>query len=179
MLVFLLALCFIYLVLAAQFESWVDPFIIVFGSVPLSLVGGFLGASLIKDISISIYGQIGFITLIGLITKHGIMMVEFANTLRKSEKLSPEDAISRASRLRLRPILMTTLAMILGVVPMLFDKGPTAVSRLELGSVIIGGLLVGTLMTLYVVPCLYIYVISWREKSKHDKGSRNSKPTKS
>ena len=162
--VFILAICFIYLVLAAQFESWIDPFIIVLGSVPLSLVGGFLGLSMIHGVVMSIYTLIGFVTLIGLITKHGIMMVEFANTLREAENLTPEESISRASRLRLRPILMTSFAMILGVVPMLFSAGPTAVSRVELGSVIIGGLVIGTLMTLYVIPCVYVYVISWRER---------------
>ncbi len=170
--VFILALCFIYLVLAAQFESWIDPFIIVLGSVPLSLVGGFLGVSMIKGIVLSIYTLIGFVTLIGLITKHGIMMVEFANSLRDEEKqLSPEDAISKASLMRLRPILMTSLAMILGVLPMLFDTGPTATSRIELSSILIGGLLIGTLMTLYVIPCIYTYIVSWRisrSKQKHD-----------
>lgn len=162
--VFILAICFIYLVLAAQFESWIDPFIIVLGSVPLSLVGGFLGVSMISGVVMSIYTMIGFVTLIGLITKHGIMMVEFANTLREEEMLTPEEAISKASRLRLRPILMTSLAMILGVVPMLFDSGPTSTSRIELGSVIVGGLFVGTFMTLYVIPCVYVHVISWRER---------------
>lgn len=156
--IFILALCFIYLVLAAQFESWKDPFIIVL-SVPLSLAGGILGILLFfQEPKITLWGNIGFITLIGLITKHGIMMVDFANKLREeNSKLSAINAIIQASKIRLRPILMTTSAMVLGTIPLLFVTGPTQKANNELGAVIIGGLLIGTLLTLFFVPCVYVY----------------------
>ncbi|USO02767.1 MAG: efflux RND transporter permease subunit [Alphaproteobacteria bacterium] len=155
--IFLLALCFIYLVLAAQFESWRDPFIIIL-SVPLSLAGGILGVLLFfSEPKITLWGNIGFITLIGLITKHGIMMVDFANHLMAEEKLRAVNAIVAACKLRLRPILMTTSAMVLGTVPLLLLSGPTQKANNELGAVIIGGLIVGTILTLFFVPCVYVY----------------------
>ena len=153
--IFALSICFIYLVLAAQFESWRDPFIIIL-TVPLSLAGGILGLLLLlKDPNLTLWGNIGFITLIGLITKHGIMMVDFANKLLE-KNYTPTQAILEASKIRLRPILMTTSAMVLGTIPLLLAHGPTEKANNELGAVIVGGLIVGTLLTLFVIPSVYI-----------------------
>lgn len=163
--IFILALCFIYLVLAAQFESWRDPFTIIL-SVPLSLAGAIIALSLFKEPKITLWANIGFVTLIGLITKHGIMIVDFANKLRE-ENLSIQSAIIQSSKLRLRPILMTTSAMILGSVPLLFVAGPTKEANAELGAVIIGGLALGTLFTLFVVPCVYC-IVTKKQKITHD-----------
>jgi multidrug efflux pump len=150
---FLLALAFIYLVLAAQFESWVDPLIIML-TVPLSMTGALLALKLTGQ-SMNVYSQIGLVTLVGLITKHGILIVEFANQLQEQgrEKL---DAVIEAASLRLRPILMTTGAMVLGSVPLATATGAGAESRQAIGWVIVGGLVLGTLLTLYVVPTAYL-----------------------
>jgi multidrug efflux pump len=153
--VFGLALGFIYLVLAAQFESFRDPFIIML-SVPLSMVGA-LGALMLTNNSLNIYSQIGLITLVGLITKHGILIVEFSNQLRDQGK-EMKEAVIEAATLRLRPILMTTGAMVLGAVPLALAKGAGAESRSVIGWVIVGGLLVGTLLTLFVVPTAYTLI---------------------
>jgi multidrug efflux pump len=151
-LTFVLALIFIYLVLSAQFESFADPFVIML-SVPLSLAGALLALWLAGG-TLNIYSQIGLITLVGLITKHGILIVEFANQLQeRGENLF--DAIRRAAVLRLRPILMTTGAMVLGAVPLALSHGAGAESRIQIGWVIVGGLTFGTLLTLYVVPTMY------------------------
>jgi len=149
---FLLALGFIYLVLAAQFESFVDPLIIM-GSVPLSIAGA-LAALKLTGNTLNIYSQIGLVTLIGLITKHGILIVEFSNQLQGQGK-SRVDAVVEAATLRLRPILMTTGAMVLGAVPLAFARGAGAESRHAIGWVIVGGLLVGTMLTVLVVPVAY------------------------
>jgi len=149
---FLLALGFIYLVLAAQFESFVDPLIIM-GSVPLSIAGA-LAALKLTGNTLNIYSQIGLVTLIGLITKHGILIVEFSNQLQGQGK-SRVDAVVEAATLRLRPILMTTGAMVLGAVPLAFASGAGAESRNAIGWVIVGGMLVGTMLTVLVVPVAY------------------------
>jgi len=151
-LTFLLALAFIYLVLAAQFESFVDPLIIMF-SVPLSMTGAL---ALLKygGGSINVYSQIGLITLVGLITKHGILILEFANQLQQSGQ-SPVEAVFESAKLRLRPILMTTGAMVLGAVPLALSTGAGAESRIQIGLVIVGGMSFGTLLTLFVVPVVY------------------------
>jgi multidrug efflux pump len=149
---FALALAFIYLVLAAQFESFVDPFVIML-SVPLALCGALLALKLSGG-TINIYSQIGLITLVGLITKHGILIVEFSNHLR-AEGWSSRDAVIEASVLRLRPILMTTGAMVLGAMPLAAASGAGAESRQQIGWVIVGGMCVGTLLTLFVVPVMY------------------------
>jgi multidrug efflux pump len=149
---FALALAFIYLVLAAQFESFVDPFIILL-TVPLALTGA-LGLLSWTGGSINVYSQIGLITLIGLITKHGILIVEFANQAREAGA-TVKDAVIDAARLRLRPILMTTGAMVLGAVPLATATGPGAESRIQIGMVIVGGMTLGTLLTLFVVPTVY------------------------
>jgi len=152
---FALALCFIYLVLAAQFESFVDPLIIMF-TVPLSMTGALLllrwGGG-----TMNVYSQIGLITLVGLITKHGILIVEFANQMRdRGVALVP--ATIEAARLRLRPILMTTGAMVLGAVPLALASGAGAESRMQIGLVIVGGMTFGTLLTLFVLPTIYTLV---------------------
>lgn len=151
-LVFVLALFFIFLVLAAQFESFVDPFVILL-SVPLSMVGA-LAALTLTGGTLNVYSQIGLITLVGLITKHGILIVEFANQQRQ-QGLGLMEATRRAAALRLRPILMTTGAMVLGAVPLAIATGAGAESRQQIGWVIVGGMTVGTLLTIFVVPTMY------------------------
>ncbi len=155
LLIFGLALIFIFLVLSAQYESYIDPLIILF-SVPLSLAGGIFLLKIFGQ-TINLYSQIGLITLIGLITKHGILIVDFANKL-KADGLSRLDAVIEASRLRLRPILMTTFAMVLGAVPLAFASGAGAESRRPIGLVIVGGMTLGTLFTLFVVPAIYTFL---------------------
>jgi multidrug efflux pump len=153
-LTFVLALAFIYLVLAAQFESFVDPFIIML-TVPLSMAGA-LAALQLSGGTLNVYSQIGLITLVGLITKHGILIVEFTNQLREQGKPIHE-AIVEAAVLRLRPILMTTGAMVLGSVPLALAHGAGAESRMQIGWVIVGGMSFGTLLTLFVVPTFYTF----------------------
>jgi len=153
--IFLLALAFIYLVLAAQFESFIDPLIVLLG-VPLSIVGGLLVLRAAGG-TLNIYSQIALVTLIGLIAKHGILITEFANQLRAQGK-DIYDAIVEASAMRLRPILMTTAAMALGALPLALASGAGAASRHQVGWVIVGGILVGTFFSLFVVPTAYIYL---------------------
>jgi len=150
--VFVLSLLFIYLVLAAQFESFVDPFIIML-SVPLSMLGALLALKLTGG-TLNVFSQIGLITLVGLITKHGILIVEFANQLRE-QGVEKMEAVKRSSALRLRPILMTTGAMVLGAIPLALASGAGAESRQQIGWVIVGGMSVGTLLTIFVVPTMY------------------------
>ncbi len=154
-LAFMMALAFIYLVLAAQFESWRSPLIIMF-SVPLSMAGALLALWLTGG-TLSIYSQIGLITLVGLITKHGILIVEFSNQLR-DEGMELVQAVIEASVLRLRPILMTTGAMVLGVLPLAYAAGAGAESRQQIGWVLVGGLMLGTILTLFVVPAAYTLI---------------------
>jgi multidrug efflux pump len=149
---FALALGFIYLVLAAQFESFVDPLVIML-TVPLAMTGA-LWLLQLSGGTLNVYSQIGLITLVGLITKHGILIVEFANQLRE-EGRGVRDAVVDAAALRLRPILMTTGAMVLGAVPLAFATGAGAESRIQIGMVIVGGMSFGTLLTLFVVPTFY------------------------
>ena len=152
---FILALLFIYLVLAAQFESWVDPFIILL-SVPLALTGGLLAQKLSGG-SLNIYSQIGLITLVGLVSKHGILIVDFANRLQR-EGRDRIEAVVEAAALRLRPILMTTGAMVFGAIPLAIASGAGAQSRQQIGWVIVGGMTLGTLLTLFVVPTVYTLI---------------------
>ena len=148
-----LALALIFLVLAAQFESFRDPLVILV-TVPLSICGAliplFLGFS-----SMNIYTQVGLVTLIGLITKHGILIVEFANQLRRRDGLSRRAAVEEAAAIRLRPVLMTTAAMVFAMIPLILASGAGAVSRFDIGLVIATGMAVGTLFTLFVLPCVY------------------------
>ena len=149
---FVLALLFIYLVLSAQFESFVHPFVIML-SVPLSMTGALL-ALWLSGGTLNIYSQVGLVTLVGLITKHGILIVEFSNQLRaKGEPML--EAVVDATTLRLRPILMTTGAMVLGALPLALAHGAGAESRTQIGWVIVGGMSFGTLLTLFVVPTAY------------------------
>lgn len=162
-LTFVLALAFIYLVLAAQFESFVYPFIIML-TVPLSLAGA-LGALQLSGGTLNVYSQIGLITLVGLITKHGILIVEFTNQLREQGK-AMQEAVVEAAVLRLRPILMTTGAMVLGAIPLALASGAGAESRMQIGWVIVGGMTFGTLLTLFVVPTVYTF-FARRIEHKH------------
>ncbi len=152
-LTFVLALAFIYLVLSAQFESFVDPFVIML-TVPLSMTGALL-ALWLSGGTLNVYSQIGLVTLVGLITKHGILIVEFANQLQE-KGLAMRDAVIQAAVLRLRPILMTTGAMVLGAVPLALARGAGAESRQMIGWVIVGGMTLGTVLTLFVVPTFYL-----------------------
>jgi len=158
---FILALAFIYLVLAAQFESFIDPFIIML-TVPLSMTGALLALKYGGG-TMNIYSQVGLVTLVGLITKNGILIVEFANQLQEQGR-SRFDAVIEAAALRLRPILMTTAAMVLGALPLAMAMGAGAESRNQIGLVIVGGLSLGTLLTLFVVPTAY--TILARDRSK-------------
>ena len=153
-----LALAIIFLVLAAQFESFRDPLVILV-TVPLSICGAlvplFLGVS-----TLNIYTQVGLVTLIGLISKHGILIVEFANQLRRDKGLGVREAVEEAAAIRLRPVLMTTAAMVFGMVPLILATGAGAVSRFDIGLVIATGMSIGTLFTLFVLPCVYTLLAS-------------------
>lgn len=151
---FLLAIIIIFLVLAAQFESLRDPFVIML-SVPMSIFGALL-VLFVGLTSMNIYSQIGLVTLIGLITKHGILIVEFANQLQIEQGLSKKDAIIEAATIRLRPILMTTAAMVVGLIPLVLARGAGAASRFSIGVVIVSGMLIGTFFTIFVVPSFYM-----------------------
>jgi multidrug efflux pump len=157
---FALALIMIYLMMAAQFESFIDPLIILF-TVPLSMAGALLALHFTGN-TLSIYSQVGLITLVGLITKHGILIVEFANQLQEQGK-SKFEAVLDAATLRLRPILMTTGAMVLGNIPLALASGAGAESRTQIGWVIVGGLSLGTLLTLFVIPAVYILLARKRQ----------------
>jgi len=150
--VFVLALLFIFLVLSAQFESFIDPLVIML-SVPLSMIGALLALKWSGG-SLNVYSQIGLITLVGLITKHGILIVEFTNQLR-GQGMEMINALVKASAQRLRPIMMTTGAMVLGALPLALAKGAGAESRIQIGWVIVGGMSLGTLLTVFVVPTMY------------------------
>ena len=158
-----LALVLIYLVLAAQFESFVDPLVIMF-TVPLALLGA-LATLAIFGQTMNIFSEIGIIMLIGLVSKNGILIVEFANQ-RKKEGLSVRDAVEEASRTRLRPILMTSLATILGILPMAMATGSGSASRIAMGTAVVGGMICATLLTLFVIPAIYTYL------SKKDNGAK-------
>jgi multidrug efflux pump len=179
------ALIIIFLVLAAQFESLRDPFVIMI-SVPMAIVGAmiplFFGMA-----TMNIYTQVGLLTLVGLITKHGILMVEFANELQVKERLDRRSAIEMSARIRLRPILMTTAAMVTGLIPLLTATGAGAASRFSIGLVVVAGMSIGTLFTLFVLPAVYVVLAtdhraaadSDRNKqvSEFDLGAKALRPT--
>ena len=179
------ALIIIFLVLAAQFESLRDPLVIMI-SVPMAIVGAliplFFGAA-----TMNIYTQVGLLTLVGLISKHGILMVEFANELQLKESLDRRSAIEMAARVRLRPILMTTAAMVTGLLPLLTASGAGAASRFSIGLVVVAGMSIGTLFTLFVLPAVYVAIATDHragaesERSKEiadfDLGPKALKPT--
>ncbi|HEX2887280.1 efflux RND transporter permease subunit [Vineibacter terrae] len=165
---FLMALIFIFLVLAAQFESFIDPFIIML-TVPLTMTGALLALHFTGN-TLNVYSQIGLVTLIGLITKHGILIVEFANQLQETG-LSKLEAVKEAATLRLRPILMTTGAMVLGAIPLATATGAGGESRQAIGWVIVGGLTLGTVLTLFVVPTAYTYLARTRRPHEGTAGT--------
>jgi multidrug efflux pump len=162
-LIFLLALVFVFLVLAAQFESFIDPFIIML-SVPFSITGALITLYISPEGSLNIYSKVGMVTLIGLITKHGILIVDFANRLREEGK-ELVAAVKQAAFMRLRPILMTTFAMVIGSVPLAMASGAGASARRQIGLVIVGGLSFGTLFTLFIVPIIYTLISSKTRKA--------------
>ncbi len=153
---FLLSAILIYLVLAAQFESFRDPFIILAGSVPLAISGALM-FSFLGFTTLNIYSQVGLITLVGLIAKNGILIVEFANHLQESGRTKLEAIIGAAST-RLRPILMTTAATVFGHFPLVLAKGPGAGARNSIGIMLVSGMIIGTIFTLFVVPSIYMLV---------------------
>ena len=153
---FLLSAILIYLVLAAQFESFRDPFIVLAGSVPLALSGA-LVFSFLGFTTLNIYSQVGLITLVGLIAKNGILIVEFANKLQEQGR-DKVHAVIEAAETRLRPILMTTAATVMGHLPLVFASGPGAGARNSIGTVLVTGMIIGTAFTLFVVPSIYVLV---------------------
>lgn len=162
LLTFILAVVIIYLVLAIQFESWRDPMVILV-SVPLAVSGALivlniLGIAKVAGATLNIYSQVGLITLVGLITKHGILMCEVAKEEQLHHGKSRFEAIIHAATIRLRPILMTTAAMIAGLIPLLLASGPGALARFSMGIVIVAGLAIGTLFTLFVLPVIYTFL---------------------
>jgi multidrug efflux pump len=169
LLVLMLALLFIFLIMAAQFESFVSPLIVMF-SVPLALCGALITLRIVPSGSLNLFSSIGMITLIGLITKHGILIVDFADNL-VSEGTELVDAIKEACRIRFRPVLMTTLAMVLGSLPLALASGPGSAARSQLGWVIVGGMSIGTIFTLVVLPLIYCYIKPWSTQYKRNKKS--------
>jgi multidrug efflux pump len=160
----------IFLVLAAQFESLRDPLVILV-SVPMSICGAliplFLGLA-----TMNIYTQVGLVTLIGLISKHGILMVEFANQLQLNEGFDRRRAIEEAARVRLRPILMTTAAMVVGLFPLIVATGAGAASRFSIGVVVVAGMSIGTLFTLFVLPAVYTVLAKDHVAAEHSQRAR-------
>jgi multidrug efflux pump len=154
--VFLLSAVLIYLVLAAQFESFRDPFIILAGSVPLALSGALL-FSFLGLTTLNIYSQVGLITLVGLVAKNGILIVQFANHLQETGR-SKLAAVIEAAGTRLRPILMTTAATVVGHTPLILATGPGAGARNSIGIMLVSGMIIGTMFTLFVVPSIYVLV---------------------
>ena len=151
---FILAIILIYLVLAAQFESFITPFVIL-TTVPLALAGALLSLWLFNQ-TLNIFSEIGIIMLIGLVTKNGILLVEFANQLQETG-LSKIDAMATSASHRLRPILMTSIAMAGGALPIALSLGAASTSRVSLGIVIVGGIMFSLILTLFIVPSIYIY----------------------
>ncbi|MGH9330436.1 MAG: efflux RND transporter permease subunit, partial [Vicinamibacterales bacterium] len=159
---FLLSAILIYLVLAAQFESFRDPFIILAGSVPLAISGALL-FSFLGLTTLNIYSQVGLITLVGLVSKNGILIVQFANHLQETgvDKLR---SVIEASGTRLRPILMTTAATVVGHTPLILATGPGAGARNSIGIMLVSGMIIGTLFTLFVVPSIYMLLARTRAR---------------
>jgi len=171
--VFVFALLVVFLVLAAQFESFRDPLIIML-TVPLALLGGLLGLRLFGQ-SLNLFSQIGLIMLIGLVTKNGILLVEFINQRRRAG-LPMHEAVLEGSAARFRPILMTSLSTILGILPIAIGLGAGSESRMPLGIAVIGGLLLSTLLTLYIVPAAYTYLASRKVESAAPPAADNAAP---
>jgi multidrug efflux pump len=165
MFAFVLAIILIFLVLSAQFESFRDPFVVMM-SVPLALTGALLFIWYF-DITMNIFSQIGIIMLIGLVSKNGILIVEFANQ-RKKQGMNKLEAIKYSAAARFRPILMTSLSTILGVLPLAIGLGEGAESRVAMGTTVVGGLFVSTFLTLYIVPAIYTYISSERKNGENE-----------
>ena len=163
MFAFILALVLIYLILAAQFESFKDPLIIML-TVPLAIAGALIFMNS-NDITMNLFSQIGIIMLIGLVAKNGILIVEFANQKQESGE-SKMDAIKGASLQRLRPILMTSVSTILGLIPLMFATGEGANQRIAMGTSVVGGMIVSTILTMYIVPAIYSYISTERKKKE-------------
>ncbi|EBA01640.1 efflux RND transporter permease subunit [Marinobacter sp. ELB17] len=179
MVTFFLSLLVIYLVLAAQFESWRDPLIILI-SVPMSVAGA-MAFIVLGFATMNIYTQVGLITLIGVVSKNGILIVEFANQLQKNKGLNKLDAVVEAASIRLRPIIMTSLALIFAMVPLLLASGPGAQSRFSIGITITAGLGIGTLLTVFVLPAFYVLLArdhnaASKDKHKDDNGENRDHP---
>jgi multidrug efflux pump len=170
---FLLSAILIYLVLAAQFESFRDPFIILAGSVPLALSGA-LFFSFIGLTTLNIYSQVGLITLVGLVAKNGILIVEFANTTQE-KGLGKFEAVIEGAQTRLRPILMTTAATVMGHMPLVFARGPGAGARNSIGIMLVTGMIIGTAFTLFVVPSIYVLVAKTHKRDKRAQAGGPSK----
>ncbi len=168
----LLSFILIYLVLAAQFESWRDPLIILFGSVPLALSGSLL-FSFLGFTTLNVFSQVGLVTLIGLVAKNGILIVEFANVLMEEKGVSKLNAVIEAATTRLRPILMTSVATVAGHFPLVLATGPGAGARNSIGIMLVSGMIIGTLFTLFVVPTIYVVVA--RDRS-HDEAPEADRP---
>jgi multidrug efflux pump len=164
--IFMMAIVFIFLVLAAQFESYRDPLIILL-TVPLALFGALLSLWYFGE-TLNIFSKIAMIMLIGLVTKNGILIVEFANQ-RQQQGLSVMEAILDASVARFRPILMTSCSTLLGILPLVITSGAGAESRFSRGVAVIGGLMVGTFLSLFVIPAIYSYFASEKKESEADK----------
>jgi multidrug efflux pump len=169
MFAFILALVLIYLILAAQFESFKDPFIIML-TVPLAIAGALIFMKN-NDITMNVFSQIGIIMLIGLVAKNGILIVEFANMKQKDGE-SKMEAIKNASLQRLRPILMTSLSTVLGLLPLMFANGEGANQRIAMGTAVVGGMIVSTIFTMYIVPAIYSYISTERKDKKEKEESR-------
>ena len=172
------ALIIVFLVLAAQYESFRDPFVIL-TTVPLAMFGALIPMYL-WSITMNIYSQVGLITLIGLISKHGILIVEFANQIQVDEKLDKSQAVIKAASIRLRPILMTSFSTIIGILPLVIASGAGAASRQAIGITIVSGFSIGTLFTLFVVPVMYTYLAKDKLTTNHeiDEVSTNLNPVR-
>jgi multidrug efflux pump len=161
------AIVIIFLVLAAQFESLRDPLVILV-SVPLAICGALIPLYFGAE-TLNIYTKVGLVTLVGLISKHGILMTEFANALQRNENIDKRTAIERAAAVRLRPILMTTAAMVTGLIPLIFAHGAGAASRFSIGIVIVSGMSIGTLFTLFVLPTFYSLIATDHRPAKRER----------
>ncbi|HRI28655.1 MAG TPA: efflux RND transporter permease subunit, partial [Chitinophagales bacterium] len=167
---FILALVLIFLILAAQFESFIDPVIIML-TVPMAIVGALLSLHLLGQ-TINIFSQIGMIMLIGLVTKNGILIVEFANVLMKKGTSKVEAAIEGAV-MRLRPILMTSLATALGALPIAMSLGAASTSRMPLGTVVVGGIMFSLILTLFIIPIMFTFISRRKPSLENDSNSEN------
>ncbi|MCC7530555.1 MAG: efflux RND transporter permease subunit [Candidatus Melainabacteria bacterium] len=168
LILFALGFVFVFLVLAAQYESFLDPFIILL-SVPLAMLGA-LAAQSVRGLENDVFCQIGLVMLIGLASKNAILIVEYANQLY-DQGLSIKESVVKAATIRLRPILMTSLAFIMGIMPLVFAQGAGAASRHSLGTAVAGGMVVSSILSLYLVPVVYEYVGMLRRKLRSGKNS--------